>query len=278
MHRAWLLALIILPTAQAAEITPAHGATIDIEVGQTLAMDAEITIRCAGLDDALQTATHLVVEHQAEDPGIIVEGPERHPLPDMLCVQEEQQTIRLAYNVTATDAAGGEHPRGIIHALRVEDGTGATLAEAEFRDEVVVAWQGAITTGVPVSRLQGGPQKQLVFSMDVHYEGNALATVRFDYGEQAQEGYVILPTPIVIEPGQTETVEIVYSTPFANGANHAIENFTIVATPESTKDPSLQGEARSETFQATTEGVYVPGPGIGALVAALGLALARRRG
>lgn len=154
-----------------------------------------------------------------------------------------------------------------------------TNASAAFQPEA--AFRGEIRVAAPEPSKKTGPQKQMGYQIEVENLGNSVTHVRFEVLEGNRGKWqALLPDPLVLDPGDTGTVNFVVATPYGNGYVSDATDFRVRVVPVSAQDKTLTGPAHEVEFHAVAQGWYVPGPSpflvLGVLVLAA-LALRQRR-
>lgn len=151
------------------------------------------------------------------------------------------------------------------NSMQAQDTVEATL---------VVTYHGALNVTAPVTDRMGAPQKQIRYELTITNQGNARTVVTFEAAALPGKWQLLLPDPVLLEPGETRTAFVSVATPFDNGYNKGGTDVTIVMTPMSADDPEQVGPATSVELHATVNGLYVPGPPLALLVVALAVASA----
>jgi hypothetical protein len=156
----------------------------------------------------------------------------------------------------------------------------STESTAESNGSLPIVFQPAVNVTAGATSLRAGPQKQMRYPIDVRNDGDARVVVRFELSGKAPGGKwaILLPDPVVVDPGQMEVAVITVATPFENGYNKEALDFTVTAVP-SPVDEDVEGGRLVVPLHANVEGFYASGPSFG--LALLGLAgaigLLRRR-
>ncbi len=144
---------------------------------------------------------------------------------------------------------------------------------------------GLLSASVPTGTiLEGGPQKEVRYDIDITNLGNSLTTIQFDLKSSVPEGWKTVP-PLAItlqstQQGGTQVnqkVAFLIQTPHKNGWNNDETTFQLEMTPHSTKDIEIKGTPVQVNVLTRVRGIYVPGPEPLLLVGAIvGTALVAR--
>ena len=155
----------------------------------------------------------------------------------------------------------------------------STQVQATTEASLFVMYAGTINATTIAPERNGGPQKRITYPIDVTNNGNARTLLTFEVSKPPASGWqVLLPEPVVLERGDTQTVHVVVSTPHDNGYNEGSTDLTIIIHPSSFDAPEQVGPTVSIDLEANVKGFYVPGPGFGLLALTLGLvAIVRAR-
>lgn len=134
------------------------------------------------------------------------------------------------------------------------------------------AWQSNFTVTATQASRMAGPQKQSAYPLEIANHGNTPMTFRWDVADPPGAGWsLILPEPIVVDPGQSATVMMVLATPFHNGYNKGSTEFEVRAIASPVQDSDLTAEPQAIRLGAQVRGWYVPGPSFALVALALGL-------
>lgn len=173
------------------------------------------------------------------------------------------------------------------------DGTACTLTGQPVSDSPAVPGGNAHTVEVAMPirfhpRLtlevmgadrQASPQKQIPFPVEMTNHGNARTVVLLEVLQEPQGKWaVLLPDPIVLEPGEARLAIVNVATPFENGWVSEDGPVVVQATPVLARDNAVRGEPIRLEMHASAKGWYVPGPSAGLVLGGLALlAVAARR-
>lgn len=159
--------------------------------------------------------------------------------------------------------------------------TTTTLASQAAREfNVEVAFRGELDVIVPRIIKQAGPQKQIPYAVEVVNYGNARTTVHFAVTSAPKgQWQLLLPDPLIVEPGASATAIVNVATPYHNLWNNEEGAFSLRAESAATVDPEQKGESVDFTILGRARGWYIPGPEPALIIVALALAavVARRR-
>lgn len=153
--------------------------------------------------------------------------------------------------------------------------------------------QDTVATGVPlvfVSALnvtvlddhrKAGPQKIIRYALELHNGGGGRMQVMFDLPDGAPEGRwnVLLPAPVLLQPGANATAVVAVATPYENGKVDESIKIVVRVIPSSA-ETTQSGTPIDVPLHAAAEGLYIPGlstPWLVAALAGLAAVAARRR-
>lgn len=156
-------------------------------------------------------------------------------------------------------------------------------ASATKETDMAIAFYANITVSAPDSSRQGGPQKQVPYSIQVTNNGNTRIVVTFEVADgPGGQWNLLLPEVMLLDSpnsgaGQTTNTAIVtVATPFDNGYNSGSADFVIRVHTAAADDPDQVGPSTDVPFTAQVKGFYVPGPQLPLLLAVLGIAAVLR--
>ncbi len=266
--RALLLALLLLPAAQAVSLEvstpPAQFVPDEPWSGQVT-----VTIPCTEVVANAAAAVHWDVDAGPYN----VSGPRSALIDASACASPTGSYVET-FDITVVGDMSIEAEQSMDAVFHAQlDDAGDTRADKTLEFEM--QFVDGLRVTAPIQVLQGGPQKQLPYELVLTNDGNARIQVQFAVGEAPEEGVLVVPDPVIVDVGATVTAIATYVTPFANGYNDVDEPLSVIASPATTATRT-EGEPQEIQLNAKTKGFYVPGPGILAplLVA---FALARRR-
>lgn len=263
--RALLLALVLLPAAQAVSLevsTPPAQFVPDAPWSG----EVTVTIPCT---EVIANAAQTVVWGVEAGPYNVsgarsaVIGPSACATPTGSFVQTFPITVTGDRTIEAEESLDA-----LFHAQLGDAGDTRADKTVEFEMQFV----GRLTALAPAMEKQAGPQKALPYDIVLTNQANGRMLVTFEIGVRPEEGQLIVPDNVILESGDTVTVTAVYATPFANGYNDVEEPFSLIAHPSSINGTGLDDVEVS--LNGATKGFYVPGPGI---LAPLLVAFALRR-
>jgi hypothetical protein len=131
-------------------------------------------------------------------------------------------------------------------------------ASAAFRPEA--AFRGEIRVAVPDASKRSGPQKQIGYEVEVENLGNSITSVLFEVLEGNHGKWIaLLPDPLVLRPGETDSVSFVVATPYHTGYVSDATDYRVRAVPVSYQDKTFLGPPQEVEFHAIAQGWYVPG-------------------
>ena len=132
--------------------------------------------------------------------------------------------------------------------------------EASLAFAPTAAFRGEIRVSTPEASKESGPQKMIRYDVDVENLGNAPIVVTFEPVERFRGKWQgIMPDPLLLNVGQTETAVFALATPFHNGYVSDDTDVVLRATPAYQYDRDLTGPSQEIGFTASAQGWYVPG-------------------
>lgn len=206
-------------------------------------------------------------------PGLIITGP---PSVSVTFSGAGANAGKLTYtdivtfSVVATQEAPGETPTECTFAATADAVNSQIIATeaAPVKATVVVAYYGLVSSNVPTTIDEAGPQKQITYSIELTNNGNARSNVNFNVVDtHSADGWnPIAPNQILLESknqggtATTKNVNFLVSTPYKNGWNNKETTFVLKIQPVSTNNPELKGSEIQVNVLARVRGIYVPGP------------------
>jgi hypothetical protein len=235
------------------------------------------------------TAATLTWDGIACPPGVTLSGSFSQSIDLSKSAAGQSSSIgdKSVFTLTASPDAPGEKPlectmNGHVEAVgQVAKASNTVNARIPF----TVKYYGLLTTTIPTTIAEAGPQKEIRYDITLTNLGNANTNVNFELATEAPVGWSpVPPTPLILGPSQqaggsdfTKTVSFLVSTPHKNGWNNDQTAFQLKIIPGSTINTDQKGNEVAVNVLARVRGIYVPGPEPFLLVAALlGTALLAR--
>jgi hypothetical protein len=235
------------------------------------------------------TAATLTWDGIACPPGVTLSGSfsQSIDLSSHASAQSSSIGDKSVFTLTASPDTPGEKPlecsmNGHVEAVGQAAKPSNTV---NARIPFTVKYYGLLTTTIPTTIAEAGPQKEIRYDITLTNLGNANTNVNFALAADAPTGWSpVPPTPLILGPSQqsggsdfTKTVSFLVSTPHKNGWNNDQTAFQLKITPGSTINTDQKGNEIAVNVLARVRGIYVPGPEPFLLVAALlGAALVGR--
>lgn len=200
-------------------------------------------------------------------PGMIVTGSLSQVVSINATPPPQSVSGESLFRVRASQDAPGERDitcrfEGYVEANGVVPQSPPSGAEAT----VGVAFRGLLAASVPVTILEGGPQRVLEYEVQVTNLGNSLTEARFEVVGEADGWVPIVPTRLVLEsangnspakePQTSAVVLFKVQTPYNEGWNNREAAFQLKVTPASTRDPEQQGPPTTVNALARVRGFY----------------------
>jgi hypothetical protein len=249
-----------LPTVEPAVLMPRESPAV---------LTLPVSYVCQPTETRIGTTT-LTLDAPKTDPGvagIVVAGPKEVPIPETACQgpASKRWDGEVTFTVTADEGAPGERPLKVSLHGGVAKDSAVAAAEATATATATVAWTGMLEVKAPRQVQEAGPQKPIVYELEVANLGNALTTVTFEVRGGSPGWQPTPPSPVVLEAMQAggaltkKTVSFVVSTPHQEGWNSNETVFQLVATPHSTRDSAVLGPSIEASFLARVRGLYCSG-------------------
>lgn len=264
--------LVLGPPIQAGESGDGipYGGVGTVEVGWTLTFpNVAVAAEELGTDGG-------TIAWSLDCPQPLTMPPTSTPVP--YTPGEDTYEGRQSLQVAADPAAPGLEA---IPCTLTGDFSGASMQAGGTKEApLVVAYHADISISVAKANRSAGPQKMIPYPVDVTNNGNARTIVHWELLDSAEGRWaLVLPDPVVVEPGQTQTAIVQVATSFHNGYNKDHESFELRARATAAVDPEQSGSSQTFTLGSDVRGWYIPGPSMPLAVLALaGLALMARRG
>lgn len=278
LRLAFVVALALLPGAQAALSLQAHDVVADLVPGAAPApLLLDLSVACGDVLPLAPTQPVVALRATQLDPGLQLGGELAAPIPVQACLQAPTGTLAWQHNLTL--AAAGDAPglatlagtlQGTIDRAPVDE----LVAESPMRARVAFVGKLLVEVGEPVY----DPENETgSVRLAITNQGNAKATARID--ARSDIGPLAGPTDQVVETGAAGRVVLEYGFSPSKDWETATVTFTVTGHAFAATVFRIEAQTVTATFTntAVAQEKDSPGPTAALALVLLALAMAARR-
>lgn len=277
MHRALLLALLVLPLVPVAS---AHAVPADLLVepfAEPIPFDGErsttilFDYRCSGMSTAESEPNMTLRLSVLRAPAWATLRVEPAEILLAECRGVGQARALLVGSASRSAAS----LTGDVALVQAEWLTSGFSLNSTAQVALKVPFVAAFDVEAPVTEQTAKPQSVVVFPITVTSRATGIMKLTFEVVEKTGGVEVPMPNPITLQGPdgiqRSASVPITFQTPYKNGFVDDDASVTMRITPAHALDPRIKGEPQEIVFRIKTEGFYAPGPQFFGVLAALAI-------